>query len=224
MVPTEKTVAIFGGAFDPPTVAHAEVVRAVLDAKLADEVWIMPTFRHMYGKSMASFRDRLAMCDIFADHFNKKARISDVEEQLVKNNKEYQGSTFELLLHLFANAPKNQYRAIIGLDNALDLHRWKYNDVITKIARFIVVPRPGYTHDPAAWYMTEKDEFGNPLHHYLGMCQTHHVSSTDTRDILHKWDSPRTKVPETLTTMLDPKVLTYIVKHDLYQASKGATV
>jgi len=217
MTPTEKTVAIFGGAFDPPTVAHAEVVRAVLDAKLADEVWIMPTCRHMYGKSMVSFRDRLAMCDILAGPFKQKVRISDVEEQLVKNNKEYQGSTFELLLHLFANAPKNQYRVIIGLDNALDLHRWKYNDVITSIARFIVLPRPGYKHDPDAWYMTEKDEQGL-VHHYLDTYQTSPVSSTEVREALHKWWGTRTTtLPDTMKTMLDQKVLEYILGHDLYQ-------
>ena len=58
-------IAILGGAMNPITVGHIQIAQFVLNtSKTFDEVWIMPIFKHMYNKEIASAKDRLAMCEL----------------------------------------------------------------------------------------------------------------------------------------------------------------
>ena len=41
-------VAVYGGSFNPPHVAHAMVASWLLWTRLVDEVWLVPVFRHAF--------------------------------------------------------------------------------------------------------------------------------------------------------------------------------
>ena len=44
-------IAVMGSAFNPPSLGHKDVVEQAL--KQCDQVWLVPAFRHAWGKSMA---------------------------------------------------------------------------------------------------------------------------------------------------------------------------
>ena len=46
-----KTIALFGGSFDPPHIGHKAVVEAVLKLKDVEEVVVMPTFLNPFKDS-----------------------------------------------------------------------------------------------------------------------------------------------------------------------------
>ena len=50
MAPHQMNVAIFGSAFDPPTLGHADAVQFLLETKKFDQVWLVPSFRHAFAK------------------------------------------------------------------------------------------------------------------------------------------------------------------------------
>src|SRR5512146_179286 len=47
--------AILGGAFDPVHNGHIELAQFVLDAGQFDELWLMPCWKHLFGKKMANW-------------------------------------------------------------------------------------------------------------------------------------------------------------------------
>ena len=54
-------IGIFGGSFDPPTIAHQMVVQAVYAETDLDEIWICPTLNHPNKDNKTDFNTRLVM-------------------------------------------------------------------------------------------------------------------------------------------------------------------
>ena len=46
-------VALFGGSFNPPHVAHQLVALYILETQDVDELWFVPTYAHPFGKQLA---------------------------------------------------------------------------------------------------------------------------------------------------------------------------
>ena len=73
-------VGIYGGAFNPPHAGHASVVAKALET--LDQVIIVPSFAHGFGKQMADFDLRLDWVETMAmamrvDHYN--VMVDDIE-------------------------------------------------------------------------------------------------------------------------------------------------
>ena len=58
-----SVLAVFGGSFDPPHVAHVLVAAWAHATAGADRVLVVPAGAHPFGKKSASFEDRVAMCE-----------------------------------------------------------------------------------------------------------------------------------------------------------------
>ncbi|HEU5073454.1 MAG TPA: adenylyltransferase/cytidyltransferase family protein, partial [Polyangiaceae bacterium] len=62
--PAPVRVAVYGGSFDPPHVAHQAAVRLVANLDEIDRVLVLPVFEHAFDKSLASFEHRVRMCEL----------------------------------------------------------------------------------------------------------------------------------------------------------------
>ena len=49
-------IAVMGSAFNPPSLGHKDVVEQAL--KQCDQVWLVPAFRHAWGKKMAAYLEK----------------------------------------------------------------------------------------------------------------------------------------------------------------------
>ena len=61
-----KEVALLGGSFNPPHVAHLMAAYWALATQGVSEVWLLPAYRHPFGKQLEPFEDRLRMCRLAA--------------------------------------------------------------------------------------------------------------------------------------------------------------
>ena len=52
-------IALFGGSFNPPHVAHQLACLYVLETAVYDQLWMIPTARHPFAKALAPFPGRL---------------------------------------------------------------------------------------------------------------------------------------------------------------------
>ena len=75
--------AFFGGSFNPPHVGHFLAAAWVLCSGEVDEVWMVPCYKHAFGKALLPYEHRLAMCRLGAGLLNpERIRLSNIEEEL----------------------------------------------------------------------------------------------------------------------------------------------
>jgi len=138
----KTNVAILGGAFDPVTKSHIELAKFVLNvSKWADEVWLMPAYRHLDGKDMQDWNDRIKMLSIAVKE-DARIKISTYEKDM-----NLHGETYHLLNNLTHDKEYDNYRFafIIGQDRANTIEDWYNSDELLKMdVPFIVVPRANY--------------------------------------------------------------------------------
>ena len=168
-------VALLGGSFNPPHVGHLLAAHYVRATQGVDELWLMPTFRHPFGKVTAPYEQRVRMCELLCRDAAGWMKTSRVESEVGKD-----GRTVDTLEFLQARHPDVRFTLIIGSDILKDLPSWKDFDRIQRMARVVVLYRAGYPADEAV---------GPPLAL---------VSSTDIRERLARGELPEDLVPGTV--------------------------
>jgi nicotinate-nucleotide adenylyltransferase len=136
-------VAVFGGSFNPPHVAHVLACALVRSTEEVDRVLVVPTFKHPFAKALAPFDDRVTMCEL-AMAWMPGVAISRVEEELGGESR-----TLRTLETLARAHPDWRLRLVIGADILAEAPRWFGFDAIVKLAPPIVLGRAGVA-DPSA--------------------------------------------------------------------------
>jgi nicotinate-nucleotide adenylyltransferase len=132
-------VAIYGGSFNPPHVAHQLAALYVLETQPVDELWFVPCFKHPFEKSLESFEDRLEMCRRAAAALGPRARVSDCEGRLGGESR-----TLRTVTALRTENPGIELALIIGADLVRELPSWYGSAELQRLVRFIVVGRGGF--------------------------------------------------------------------------------
>jgi nicotinate-nucleotide adenylyltransferase len=136
-------VAVFGGSFDPPHLAHVLAVAAVLALTDVERVLVVPTFVHPFGKALAPFGHRVRMCELaFADV--ARVEVSSIESAL--DPPSYSVRTLEALSVLY---PDHTLRLVVGSDLAPEFCRWRDHERIAELAPLLVLGRAGHPYEGA---------------------------------------------------------------------------
>lgn len=134
-----RRVAIYGGSFDPPHLGHVLSIAWTLAATDTDEVWIVPTWNHAFGKKHgATFEQRMSMCVLAFECF-RHVEVLDVERRLGGVSR-----TLETLQILVKEHPSAAFRLLVGADVLPTTDRWYRWEDVVKIAPPLVVGREGY--------------------------------------------------------------------------------
>jgi nicotinate-nucleotide adenylyltransferase len=165
-------VALIGGSFNPPHVGHLLAAHFVRATTTCDQVWLVPSFRHPFGKPLVDFQHRAAMCRMLCDDASGWLGVSEAERELGGD-----GRTVDLLEHLAAAHPGTRFTLVIGSDILADLPHWKDVARIEALVRVLVLNRAGHPSPRA---------FGPPLAE---------VSSTHVRELLARGEDAGGLVP-----------------------------
>ncbi|MEO8703497.1 MAG: nicotinate-nicotinamide nucleotide adenylyltransferase [Kofleriaceae bacterium] len=189
-------IALFGGSFNPPHVAHELVALYALETQPIDELWFVPVYAHAFGKELAAYEHRVAMCELLAAALGPRARVSRAEEELAHKPGFTVSRTLDLVEHL-AQEPGRELRLLVGADILGETAKWyRWADVVAK-APLIAVGRSGFTV-PAGSTMT-------------GVTMPE-ISATQVREMLAAGGAGAPG----LNGLLPHKVLGYIATHRLY--------
>jgi nicotinate-nucleotide adenylyltransferase len=131
-------VALFGGSFNPPHVAHQLAALYVLETAPVDALWFVPAFEHAFGKPLVAFEDRLAMCELAAAALGPRVRVSDVERELGGRS-----LTLRTVRRLGELHPEHAFSLVIGSDLLGDVSSWYGADELVRTIPFVVVGRSG---------------------------------------------------------------------------------
>jgi nicotinate-nucleotide adenylyltransferase len=129
-------VAIFGGSFNPPHVAHQMVGLYVLETAPVDALWLVPCFRHPFDKPLEPFEDRFAMCQLAAAALGPRAAVSDIERSIGGESR-----TLRTVQRLQELHPEHSFSLVIGGDLVLEVPSWYGAAELQQRVPFIVVGR-----------------------------------------------------------------------------------
>jgi nicotinate-nucleotide adenylyltransferase len=188
MAARSREVAILGGSFNPPHVAHLMAAYWALATQGVAEVWLLPSFRHPFGKSLAPYADRVRMCELAATPL-RGVHVCTAEQELADDPQV--GKTVRTLEYLAAKHPTLRFGLIVGTDILGETDKWYRWDRVKELARIIVVGRQGHPSGAGQ----------NP--------SLPPISSTEVRERLRKGEDVSAWVPA--------KVLRYIAEHGLYR-------
>jgi len=187
------TIALFGGGFDPPHKGHVAFCRALARSGLFDKVWVLPTYKHPFGKGAAPFADRLEMCRLAFSSLSDNIEVRD-DESCVG----CEGYTVELIRWLQKRYPQHRFSLALGSDNYEVRTRWKDFDKIESLVDVRFFGRKGW------------EELNRKLHIPAPFPR---VSSEEIRDAIAEGKMPVNKLPRA--------VAGYIKKKGLYKEPGG---
>lgn len=131
-----KDIALLGGSFNPPHIGHIEICRYLLGRGNIDQVWIIPCFQHPFGKSLAPFEDRLAMCRFTFQEFGERVWITDIERRLGGVS-----HTVRTIEHFKYRFPGRGFALVFGSDVSGERCEWRDFDRIRKMVSIVEIPR-----------------------------------------------------------------------------------
>ncbi len=183
-------IAVFGGAFNPPTVAHINLAKQVLEEmNEIEKVIFVPVSTKYNKKGLASDDDRFNMLKSICNS-QENLEVSDLE---LKSKRQLY--TIETLRIIEEQNPGKEIYFIIGTDNLKELETWYKPDELLKNFKIIVLDRGEDNTDE----IIEKSEF---LKKYkssfikLKNIKKMNISSSYIREQLKLGNNVRDLVPE----------------------------
>lgn len=131
-----RRIGVFGGAFDPPHIAHVALAQAAIEQLRLDVLFVIPTGDAYHkSRSLTPAVHRLEMADLAFTPL--ECVVVDPRETL-RTGPSY---TLDTLLELRTEFPSAQLFLILGEDQARTLGSWHRFSEIPEIATICVAAR-----------------------------------------------------------------------------------
>ena len=131
-----KTIAVFGGSFNPPHNAHfafaEEIINEVDDI---EKVLFLPVSSKYEKTQLLSNEHRYNMLKIVCDE-DERFDVSDIE-----HTKDRQMGTYETLELLQEKYPDYKLTFVIGTDNLKELYWWDHIELLLEKYKVLVIAR-----------------------------------------------------------------------------------
>lgn len=179
---------MYGGAFNPPTIAHENIIKAILKLIKNDKLVLVPVGNHYKKNGLVDINHRIHMLSLL----NLSIIIEDIERDMFK------GSIHTLkALEVKYESP---FGFIIGSDQLKDITSWIEYQVLFAHHKVIIVRRPHFDIHP---YIAMLDK----LKCQYQILELHYdISSTEFRN--------KEKKPQ---DVVNKDVLEYIKLNHLYK-------
>ncbi len=221
-------IAIFGGSFNPPSVAHIDIIRYLKDTLKMDKIILVPCGKRndkphlVYGQHRiamlmvtvaAAFQEtpqHFVMSDVNSIQTKGTIFIDDYE---VKDNKKMIPTAYLLKMY-HEKFPDDNIYFVLGTDNLLSIHKWEEFDKYLVHEKYIIFNR---FETP----FSNKELLSNSI--FVDNFLTKEVSSTKIRQLIssqnlkensHK--GPNEDSFQDLLTLISKETLNYIQEHQLY--------
>jgi nicotinate-nucleotide adenylyltransferase len=214
-----RSVALFGGTFDPIHAGHIAVAEAAQKRFHLDMIYFVPSSRppHKTKPALTPFLHRYAMvalgCSDHADFQPSTAEAPDGAAPHVFY-------TYDTVRKYRREHPDDHLYFIVGADQFLEIPTWKNYEALMDSCDFIIASRPGFRVD-ALRLVVPPEKLGrtrssDPNTIILRKTTVHilttvssHISSTEIRQRLASRRNIRGLVP--------PRVEEYILGQALYR-------
>jgi nicotinate-nucleotide adenylyltransferase len=201
---TQRKLGFYGGAFDPPHLAHLALAKHAMAHLSLDALYVLPTGQagHKAPSKTPAFH-RLAMLSLA---FTDMPQVVIDDRETRRAGPSY---TVDSLNELQAEHPQAQWFLIIGEDQAKSLESWREWQKIVQIAQVVVAARTS-------------DELRSP-----SVGRWHNRASQNAIDMAFPcMDISATRIREafeqgrSISQWVMPRVNDYIQHHHLYSPTR----
>lgn len=201
-----RRIGLFGGAFDPPHLAHAALVHAAMTQLHLDALHVLPTGQAWHkARTLSAAHHRLAMARLaFAD----VPGVMVDDREIRRDGPTY---TIDTLRELQAAEPGACLVLVIGADQAAALLNWKDWQDIVMLAMISVAYRDNVTGDKGQFNLENMPGVRLQSLHVPAMP----ISATAIRDQIAANPDGLKQVVH----LVAPGVARYIEHHHLYQTA-----
>ena len=191
-----RRVGLFGGAFDPPHLAHVALARAAIEQLGLDELRILPTGQAWHKRRpLSDAIHRVAMAQLA---FAPLAQAVVDPRETRRSGPSY---TIDTLQELLAEQPHAEFFLLLGGDQWAAFDGWQRWQELARLAQPVVLARPGA--------LPPAPRRGVPVPHMLALAPLC-VSATAIREALAQG-----RMAEAAQHLPEP-VARYISTHCLY--------
>ena len=188
-----KKIGFFGGSFNPPTIAHFMIAKASIKEFGLDKLVIVPMGDKYEKSELISFNLRYEMLKIAFKN------LHNVEISKMQQNQQKRTYAIDTFNEIKKNYDKTENLFIMGLDNYLNINKWKESDKLLNNFKYIVFKRndikiPDFSKNAC----------------FLDI--SNNISSSDVRKMINN--------RENLKEVLNEEVIDFIKKNNLYKQEK----
>ena len=218
--PHRRSVALFGGTFDPVHAGHIAVAQAAQRRFHLDVIYFIPSSRppHKSRRELTPFVHRYAMAALgCADHAGFVPSLAEAPVPGVPPHVFY---TIDTVRRFHREHPDDHLFFMLGADQFLEIPTWKNYESLLDACDFIIASRPGFRLD-ALRLVIPPEKLGrsaSPDPHKIALRKTQihllttvasHVSSTEVRERLER--------KQTIHGLVPARVEEYILGQALYR-------
>ena len=132
----KNIIAVFGGSFNPPTIAHINLAKQILNnIKNIEKVIFVPVSTKYSKSGLASDQCRFSMLKTICKN-EKNIEVSSIEL-----DSQRQLYTIETLEKLKKQNPDKDLYFVIGTDNLKELENWNNANTLLQKYKIIVLER-----------------------------------------------------------------------------------
>jgi nicotinate-nucleotide adenylyltransferase len=196
-------LGLFGGAFDPPHLAHTALATAAIDQLELDALHVLPTGGAWHKKrELSSAYDRLAMCRLA---FSGTARVEVDDREIRRPGATYTIDTIEELKDVYPGA---SLYLLMGADQAVSLPSWHRWEEVVQATTISVADR-AHPQSAGGTFRSQLSALGFfPRFELLELPPTG-ISATEIRR--------RVASGQSIGELVSPAVAGYIAQHHLYR-------
>jgi nicotinate-nucleotide adenylyltransferase len=217
---TRRSVALFGGTFDPVHAGHMIVADAAQRRFHLEAIYFIPSARppHKSGSELTPFVHRYAMVALAcSEHRGFLPSLAEASMDGATPQYFYTVDTVRRFRRLH---PDDHIYFIVGADQFLEIPTWKSYQSLLDLCDFIIASRPGFCIDALRLVVPPEKLARGPANDphkivlrksviHLLTTVSSHVSSTEVRERLEQKKNIHGLVP--------PRVEEYILGQALYR-------
>ena len=123
-----EKIAVFGSAFNPPSLGHKSVIESLVHF---DRILLVPSIAHAWGKTMLDYDIRCQLVEVFINDLAiEQVELSLVEQSLYTPGESV--TTYAVLKKLQESHPTADITFVIGPDNFFKFSSFYKSDEITE--------------------------------------------------------------------------------------------
>lgn len=199
-------IVVYGGSFNPVTLAHEKIIREVSKLNYIDKILITPVGDKYNKHGLIDSKYRVDMLNLAIKDIHK----AEIDFTEILSNKVL--STYETLQILQNKYPNKKIYFILGADNLLEFSSWNNCEDILKTFGLFVINRDGF--DINSIIKNDTILLKHKSNIIIENIKTPlNVSSTNIRDYFTNCKNIN------INTHLNKKVFNYIHRNRLYICS-----